>query len=288
MKNTVTKYLVSATLILLAGFVATAQDNETKGKIKLQITREINGEKKVFEGEYENEAQMHADLNYQEFIEDETDTDFNFNFSGDQDVMLIIQKLLDQNGFNFSFGDGGNQFQFGFDSADAMGLQDLKKMAEEMKNLHGNMLFEFDDGDMNWIFSDSTSKAFYKQIQTPDGKNDQGRMIVIKKLEIKDVDVDEFGKKGIVKDSEALSLDQFDYYPNPSNGEFNLRFKVPQQGELSVKIYDLNGKEIFSRYFTQFGGFYQEAIDLTSQNEGIYLLEIKLDKRRLTRKIVIE
>lgn len=286
MNTIITRQLLGAFIILFSSIVAYAQETESKGKIKLHISKEINGEKKTFEGEYENEAQMQADPNYQDFIESEDD--FNFSFSDDQNIILDIQKLLDQTGFNFSFGNTPNQFQFSFDSSSVMDFQNLEEMAEEMRKLQGNMLFEFENGDLNWIFSDTTSEDFQNHIRALTDQGKSGNILMFKKIKITEVDGDEFGKKGLVKDSEALELTGFDHYPNPSNGEFNLRFKVPHQGELSVKVFDLNGKEVFSRYFNQFGGLYTEKIDLTSQEEGIYLLEIKLDKQRLTRKIVIE
>ncbi|MEP0367837.1 MAG: T9SS type A sorting domain-containing protein [Cyclobacteriaceae bacterium] len=287
MKKTFTKQLLGLILILMYSGVS-AQDAEGDGKIVLEITKEINGEKKTFKGEYENEEQMRADPNYREFVGEDDDFNFNFNGIDHNNIAIDIQKLMDQNGFNFSFDtDSGPKAIFGFDSAVVFDFsKDMEEMAEEMRRLGANVqAFQFDDDSgMAWVFGDSSNNTTKNHVSVF-GDAD---VMVLKKLKITEIDGDEFGKKGKVKDSESLELESLDYYPNPSTGSFKLRFKVPQQGELSVKVYNLDGKEVFSRYFNQFGGTYSESLDLTDQSAGVYLLEVQLDKKRLTRKIVIE
>ena len=287
MKKIFTKQLLGLFLILMYGGVS-AQDAEGDGKIVLEITKEINGEKKTFKGEYENEEQMRADPNYKEFVGEDDDFNFNFNGIDHNNIAIDIQKLMDQNGFNFRFDtDSGPKAIFGFDSAMVFDFsKDMEEMAEEMRRLGANMqAFQFDDDSgMAWVFGDSSSNAVQNHVRVF-GDAD---VMVLKKLKITEIEGDEFGKKGKVKESESLELESLDYYPNPSTGSFKLRFKVPQQGELSVKVYNLDGKEVFSRYFNQFGGTYSESLDLTDQSPGVYLLEVQLDKKRLTRKIVIE
>ncbi|MEO9475473.1 MAG: T9SS type A sorting domain-containing protein [Cyclobacteriaceae bacterium] len=291
MKKTFTKQLLGLFLILMYAGVS-AQDAEGDGKIVLEITKEVNGEKKTFKGEYENEAQMRADPNYKEFVGE--DGDFNFGFHGvdHNNIAIDIQKLMDQNGFNFSFDtDSGPKAIFGFDSAMVFDFsKDMEQMAEEMQRMGANVQAFRLDGDtgMAWVFGDSSNNAVQNHVRVFGDMDESGDAMVMKKLKIIEIDGDEFGKKGKVKDSESLELESLDYYPNPSTGSFKLRFKVPQQGELSVKVYDLDGKEVFSRYFNQFGGTYSESLDLTDQSAGVYLLEVQLDKKRLTRKIVIE
>ncbi|MEP4532192.1 MAG: T9SS type A sorting domain-containing protein [Cyclobacteriaceae bacterium] len=287
MKKTFTKQLLGLILILMYSGVS-AQDAEGDGKIVLEITKEVNGEKKTFKGEYENEEQMRADPNYREFVGEDDDFNFNFNGIDHNNIAIDIQKLMDQNGFNFSFDtDSGPKAIFGFDSAVVFDFsKDMEEMAEEMRRLGANVqAFQFDDDSgMAWVFGDSSNNTTQNHVSVF-GDAD---VMVLKKLKITEIDGDEFGKKGKVKDSESLELESLDYYPNPSTGSFKLRFKVPQQGELSVKVYNLDGKEVFSRYFNQFGGTYSESLDLTDQSAGVYLLEVQLDKKRLTRKIVIE
>lgn len=95
-------------------------------------------------------------------------------------------------------------------------------------------------------------------------------------------------KKGEVNKNSKLELEDLSFYPNPSTtGRFKVRFKVPQEKELSIKVFNLDGKEVYNRYFERFGGTYSESIDLSGQSEGIYLLEISQGDKRITKKIVI-
>ena len=112
-------------------------------------------------------------------------------------------------------------------------------------------------------------------------------MMAARRVNISD-DTSEFGKKGKVSETNQLTLENLSYYPNPAtNGRFKLKFDVPEVSELSIKIYNLDGKEILGRYFDAFDGTYSETIDLSGQSEGIYLLEIENNGKRLTRKIAI-
>ncbi|SNS91634.1 Por secretion system C-terminal sorting domain-containing protein [Ekhidna lutea] len=248
------------------------------GKIIVEITKEINGEKKTFKGEYNSTEEMHADPNYQEFAGKDEQFNFWFDRSGDDDVFLHLDQLRDHNKSFFKFfhgdeEDGDNTFFFKhFDDDSVDGFFDLHldgmnldEYRERMKQLGIEMEEMFDKfhGD--------------KSV----------RVIEIKRVKIEDVD-DEFGKKGKVDDSSMLELDDLSFYPNPSsNGRFKVRFSVPEEGSLAIKVSNLEGKEVFSRHFDRFGGTYSEMIDLSGQKEGIYLLEISQGKKRLTKKIVI-
>lgn len=269
--NTILRH-VMASLILWPGIVL-AQN--TNGNIKVKITQEINGETKTFEGEYENEEQMKSDPNYQEFTG--TNPNFRFHFNDDVDPM--------GSGFFFQLPDNSEPMIFPFDSTFVFGSmepEEFEKQMEELRNLHGFAPFA---PGFSWTFSDSLDEEVDAMIQAFGSTNGQVR--VLRRVEVKDVEGAEFGKKGAVAKTEQLQLNDLNFYPNPSNGRFTLRFKVPEQGELAIKIYNVEGKEVFSRFFDQFGGTFSEAIDLTEQGQGIYLLEIRLDNGRLTKKIVV-
>lgn len=284
------------TVVLIVGLTmshAIAQDNSQNSNIKLEISKEVNGEKKTFKGEYENEAQMLADPYYQDFVGEEDNFIFKFNSMNEGDFELAIKKLFDKKTLGLSFNslDTGG-FHFGFDTAIYVDDRDLEalqigiqQLQEELQNLKIDALdpsiFMFGNtmGDSADAFIQKYVRPYHAESAYNANKN---------RLKITTTDGSEFGKRGRVKDSEKLVLNQLNFSPNPSNGKFKVGFKVPQQGELSVKVFDLDGKEIFTRYFNQFGGYFSETIDLNEQSDGIYLFEIMLDRARLIRKIVIE
>ncbi|MEM6831375.1 MAG: hypothetical protein AAF551_12745, partial [Bacteroidota bacterium] len=109
------KILIGILVSIGCLFSAYAQGEENDGKITVEITKEINGEKKTFKGEYENEEQMKADPNYQEFAGD--DHDFTFMLDRDSDVKLWIDQFYDDNHSMF-------KFRFNDDSLNLTDLQD--------------------------------------------------------------------------------------------------------------------------------------------------------------------
>jgi hypothetical protein len=67
-------------------------------------------------------------------------------------------------------------------------------------------------------------------------------------------------------------------YPNPSKGKFNIRDIA---GEYTITILDLLGKPIETLSFTGEG-----QIDLSSYNNGNYIIQIRQNNQLITRKIV--
>ncbi len=272
--------LLLALLFTTSFIVATAQD-EKEGKITVQITKEIDGEKRTFKGEYENMEQMKADPNYQEFAGE--DEGFSFWFDGDandEDVFLRLDQF-DQFGKSFKFGFGGSPGSSGFNMFKHFGTDSADQSA----------IFHFDGDD--WEGHQETIEKLQDQMRellerVGDDGNTKVFMFGSKRIKVTEVEGDEFGKQGKVAESNLLELEDLSFYPNPSSdGRFKVRFRVPEEDELNIKVFNLEGKEVFNRYFERFGGLYSESLDLSGQKEGIYLLEISQGKDRLTKKIVI-
>ena len=281
--------------MLLLSIISTSvfSQTEDEGKIKIEITKEINGEKKTFKGEYNSTEEMRADPNYQEFAGE--DNGFNFWFEGDDDDDLFIH--LDQlRGNNNSF------FKF-FDDEDEDGRNGFffKHFDDDngifFKHFDGDSISEFFDMHLDDMDMDEYKEKLKElgiqldvlvdKLNHGNGSHSRTSIITIKRVKISDV-ADEFGKQGKVAESNKLELEDLTFFPNPSsNGRFKVRFGLPEEGELNIRVSNLEGKEVFSRYFERFGGTYSEMIDLSDQKDGIYLLEISSGKKRLTKKIVI-
>ena len=262
--------------ILLAGFQRSiAQD----GKITVEIIKEINGEKRTFKGEYENAEQMKADPNYKEFAGE--DGSFNFWYGGDEDNDPFFR--LDQfdqfNAFPFAFGDGDEPFQ---------GLDILKYLRGD--SIFGSSKFFQLNGD-DWEEREENIESLQNEIGNllEQFSEDEDTNLNSRGIEFSEVEGNELGKKGAVKNSNQLSLEGLRFTPSSRTaGKFQIRFGVPQEGELAIKVSNTAGKEIYSRYFESFGGTFIESIDLSKQQEGKYLLEVSQGKKRLTRKITLK
>ncbi|MEM9341384.1 MAG: hypothetical protein AAGA66_21830, partial [Bacteroidota bacterium] len=176
MKNQI-KILIGILVSIGCLFSAYAQGEENDGKITVEITKEINGEKKTFKGEYENEEQMKADPNYQEFAGD--DHDFTFMLDRDSDAKLWIDQFYDDNHSMF-------KFRFNDDSLNLTDLQDWAAVdwKKHLKDL------DIDVDALIHRFDRNGSGSNY----TKDSK----------KIRISEIEGDELGKKGIVKKNEKL------------------------------------------------------------------------------------
>lgn len=276
------KLQLLAGLLVIAILIIPASAQNDDGKIVIEITKEINGEKKTFKGEYNSTEEMHADPKYQEFAGD--DNQFHFwSDDGDANAFFHMDHMKDMNKHFYKFfddEDGDNAFFFDFDDDSASGAFnfqfdnfDSEEFSEEMREKLKDLGIEME--------------ALVEKFSDENGDRKM-KIITLKSIKVSDVG-DEFGKKGKVNESNLLELDDLTFYPNPSkNGRIKVRFTTPEESELTIKVTNLEGKEVFNRYFDSFSGLYSETIDLSGQSEGIYLLEISQGKKRLTKKLVVD
>ena len=85
-----------------------------------------------------------------------------------------------------------------------------------------------------------------------------------------------------------LKPSQLHYYPNPNTGRFTLNFVLDQKDDVTVTVMDILGKEVYKEKVLDFQGTYDNLIDLSGKEKGIYILQIGQKKKTLTRKILIE
>ena len=85
-----------------------------------------------------------------------------------------------------------------------------------------------------------------------------------------------------------LNPSQFNYYPNPNHGRFNLKFSLKSKEEVTIKIMDILGNEVYKEKILDFQGDYDNRIDLSGKEKGLYILQIHQKKKMFTRKILIE
>ena len=81
---------------------------------------------------------------------------------------------------------------------------------------------------------------------------------------------------------------QWQVYPNPSNGIFNLSFQANGGEKISVKLYDLSGK-IVKQYSTEASGFVQKInIDIRDAGyaSGLYLIEATAGENKKSFRVL--
>ena len=86
--------------------------------------------------------------------------------------------------------------------------------------------------------------------------------------------------------AESFNLTGLTLYPNPNNGIFNIQF-VSTTNEVNINVYDLRGRQIFNKTFSS-NGIFNELLNLSSVDSGVYLVTIQDGSRNITKKILIE
>ncbi|MBC5994294.1 T9SS type A sorting domain-containing protein [Pontibacter cellulosilyticus] len=152
------------------------------------------------------------------------------------------------------------------------------------------------------VYGDTTTKREVIVYKLKESKTDQqfkrtedGEVTIILKriVTVKDLtteDVSALKKTGTpveTKPKEELELEQIEYYPNPNDGRFNLRFKPENKGTTVVRVLDSKGQEVFVDTIEKLSGEYEKEIDLRPFGKGLYFLQIAQGKRYHTKKILV-
>ena len=83
-------------------------------------------------------------------------------------------------------------------------------------------------------------------------------------------------------------FEDFNLFPNPSDGTFNLSFNSKNKGNVSMQIFDVSGKLVDSRIYTNTSANFSRNISLNVKSGSLYLLKIMNNNKYTTKKIIIK
>jgi hypothetical protein len=92
----------------------------------------------------------------------------------------------------------------------------------------------------------------------------------------------------IKKDPSDLLQNHFLYqnYPNPFNPSTDIRFDLPEATRISIKVYDMLGKEITTLKDENINAGYHSVIfNAKNLASGLYMYKIVTDKHTQVRKM---
>jgi len=90
-----------------------------------------------------------------------------------------------------------------------------------------------------------------------------------------------------VANNPDFTFDNFALYPNPSEGNFTIKFNSTATNNIEININDIRGRQVFSNTYNNYG-FFNENIQLKNIQNGIYLININDGINNMTRKIMIK
>ncbi len=87
---------------------------------------------------------------------------------------------------------------------------------------------------------------------------------------------------------QPLNFQLMQNYPNPFNPVTNMEFRIPDLGFVSMKVYDMAGKEIRTLVNeTKEAGFYTVKFDAGSLSSGIYFYKLQYAGKELSKKMLL-
>lgn len=93
-------------------------------------------------------------------------------------------------------------------------------------------------------------------------------------------------KEGIKEIPTSFEVEQ--NYPNPYNTTTNLSFTIGHSLFVSLKVYDMNGREIATLIDEEKqAGYYQVIFDTINLSSGIYFYKLQAGKFVQTKKMIL-
>ena len=86
----------------------------------------------------------------------------------------------------------------------------------------------------------------------------------------------------------SLTVTDLSLSPNPSMGLFDVRFDLPERGDVLIRIFNSAGREIYNYELTDFQGAFADEVDISQNGPGLYFLVVNQNGKTLTRKLVLQ
>lgn len=86
-----------------------------------------------------------------------------------------------------------------------------------------------------------------------------------------------------------INANKLEVYPNPTSGEFTVKYNTLKKSDVRLNIFDVNGslvKEVVT-IDSQYEGKYQIPVNLSDLPNGIYIVNLISNGERTTERVVI-
>ncbi|MDC1063908.1 fibronectin type III domain-containing protein [Flavobacteriales bacterium] len=93
---------------------------------------------------------------------------------------------------------------------------------------------------------------------------------------------------GSIREGGGASINNLDVYPNPSRDVFNISFNSDKLQDLSIRILNVVGAEVYREDRQEFVGEYIKQISLDNYGKGIYFLEIETSTGVVNKKLILQ
>jgi hypothetical protein len=265
------KFLLSATmsLLLIAGlssaekaFAQSDKESKKKTSIQIKVTEDKNGKTRTIEKNYELPDMPGPER--EDFVDKALDS-LKLDPNGKKQVTITVDdgkgntNVQRRRGKLQRKADGDQEnFAFNFRSDD---LKDLTFNFDELRNQTRNLEREL------------RPKAKIMMRDMEELGNRMG---------------DRFGNIWTNEAAKASTVRELNVYPNnPDNGVMNLRFYVPQKGDVLVTVSDTKGKEVGKREIKDFSGEFVGQIDIKKNTKGTLFVTVTQNEDGAVKRVVL-
>lgn len=85
-----------------------------------------------------------------------------------------------------------------------------------------------------------------------------------------------------------VAFSEFSLFPNPTKGEFTLNLKLLNTDKLTVQLFDITGRKIDEKNYTNMVTDFSEKILFDNAVAGLYLVKILNGNKQAVRKLIIK
>lgn len=159
----------------------------------------------------------------------------------------------------------------------------LKEMNIDVDQLDGELEILEDDkvqsNEMTWTKKDGKTITIKTNVWITDLEEEDASLVE---------DQPVLEEAMAAEKANPLAVDALKFFPNPSNGQFEVSFNLPERGDAVVRVLDIAGKEVFRNNLAAFSGNYREQIDISDNTKGVYFLQISQNGKVLNKKIMVQ
>jgi subtilisin-like proprotein convertase family protein len=133
------------------------------------------------------------------------------------------------------------------------------------------------EGDLSVLYGESSAGTWTLSV-TDDAGQDGGS-------------IDDFTLElcvlGTLSVVDSVLENGFTIYPNPNTGTFTVQLNTPISNDLSIEVYDINGRRIYEQRMDVTSSLEHEVI-LQNVASGMYLVKVKDGTNQAVKKIIVD
>ena len=82
-------------------------------------------------------------------------------------------------------------------------------------------------------------------------------------------------------------IKEFNIYPNPANDKLAIDMQIAESGTVQINFINMMGQKLIQQTVAAFGGPLKLITDVSHLPNGVYTIEIVLNKSKLHKRVII-